>query len=118
MKLGETAGAERERHGKPLDGLRVLAVEQVQAMPFGTQLMAFLGADVYKIEHPVTGESGRQSQTSLIDDDGSRVGATYIRTNLSKKSIGLDLKREEGRALFRRLVPHFDIVAENFKPGS
>jgi crotonobetainyl-CoA:carnitine CoA-transferase CaiB-like acyl-CoA transferase len=118
MKLGEVAGAEREQYGKPLAGLRVLAPEQVQAMPYATQLMAMLGAEVVKVEHPITGESGRQAQPSLIDDDGRSVGATYLRNNLSKKSLGLDLKREQGRAIFRRLVPHFDVVAENFKPGT
>jgi formyl-CoA transferase len=45
------------------------------------------------------------------------VGATYLRNNLGKRGIVVDLKQEEGRALVRRLIPHFDVVAENYKPG-
>ena len=102
----------------PLEGVRILAVEQMQAMPFGTQLLARLGADVVKVEHPVHGESGRSGAPSLVDDDGSRVGATFLRNNLSKRSIGIDLKSPKGAALVRRLVPGFDVVVENFKPGT
>jgi formyl-CoA transferase len=112
------AGAGREPHGKPLEGIRVLAVEQVQAMPYATQLMGFLGADIVKVEPPGSGESGRQAQPSMRDDDGSSVGATFLRNNFAKRSVAIDLKLEEGRALFRRLLPHFDVVAENFKPGT
>jgi len=118
MKLGEVRHAERERFGKPLDGVHVLAVEQMQALPFATQLLAHLGARVVKVEHPAHGESGRASRPQITDRDGRAVGATYLRNNLSKKSLGLDLKHAEGRALFERLVPHFDVVAENFKAGT
>ena len=118
MRTGEIRHPERARFGKPLDGVSVLAVEQMQALPYATQLMAHLGARVVKVEHPESGESGRASQPSLTDRDGRRVGATYLRNNLSKKSLGLDLKHPEGRAIFERLVPHFDVVAENFKPGT
>ncbi len=118
MKLGEIRHGERAVWGKPLDGLRVLAVEQMQALPFATQLLAHLGADVVKIEHPVHGDSGRGSRPQINDRDGRAVGATYLRNNLSKRSLALDLKHAEGRAIFERLVPHFDVVAENFKPGT
>jgi formyl-CoA transferase len=118
MKIGEIRHAERSRYGKPLDGVRVLAVEQMQALPFATQLLAHLGADVVKVEHPVNGESGRGSRPQITDRDGRAVGATYLRNNLSKKSLALDLKNPEGRAIFERLVPHFDVVAENFKAGT
>lgn len=118
MKLGELRHADRARWGKPLDGVRVLAVEQMQALPFATQLLAHLGADVVKIEHPTRGESGRGSRPQIIDRDGRRVGATYLRNNLSKRSVALDLKHERGRALLERLVPHFDVLAENFTAGT
>jgi formyl-CoA transferase len=118
MRVGEIRHAERSRWGKPLDGVRILAAEQMQALPYATQLMAHLGAEVVKVEHPQSGESGRGAQPSLTDEDGRRVGATYLRNNLGKQSIGLDLKQDEGRELFKRLVPHFDVVAENFTPGT
>ncbi len=118
MRTGEIREADRARWGKPLEGVRVLAAEQMQALPFATQLLAHLGADVVKVEHPRQGESGRGAQPAITDDDGRRVGATYLRNNLSKKSVGIDLKHDEGRELFKRLVSHFDVVAENFTPGT
>src|SRR4051794_15315896 len=90
----------------------------MQALPYATQLLARLGADVVKVEHPTLGESGRASSPFLIDPDGRKVGATYLRNNFNKRSVGIDLKNPEGRELFLALVPKFDIVAENFKPGT
>ena len=52
MRLGDVANAAAAENGKPLDGVRVLALEQMQALPWGTQLLARLGADVVKVEHP------------------------------------------------------------------
>ena len=65
MRLGDVANAEAQQYGKPLDGVRVLALEQMAAMPFATQLLARLGADVVKVEHPVHGESGRAASPSI-----------------------------------------------------
>jgi crotonobetainyl-CoA:carnitine CoA-transferase CaiB-like acyl-CoA transferase len=117
MRVDEVRHTERGPE-RPLAGVRVLAVEQMQALPFGTQLLAYLGADVVKVEHPTAGESGRASRPQIVDRDGHRVGATYLRNNLGKRSIGIDLKKPGGAELVRRLVPHFDVIAENFKPGT
>lgn len=117
MRLGEIKNAERGSR-KPLHGIRILALEQMQALPYATQLMAQLGADVVKVEHPRTGDSGRGASPAIIDFDGRRVGATYLRNNLSKRSIAIDLKTPEGRDLVMRLVPGFDVVCENFTPGT
>jgi formyl-CoA transferase len=102
----------------PLRGVRVLAFEQMQALPYATQLLAFLGAEVVKIEPPERGESGRGARPALRDVDGRMVGATYLRNNLNKRSVAIDLKLPEGLDLVRRLVPRFDLVAENWKPGT
>ena len=118
MRVGEIRHEERAGWGKPLDGVRILALEQMQALPYATQLMAHLGADVVKVEHPRHGESGRGARPTIRDADGREVGATYLRNNLAKRSIGIDLKQDEGRELVKRLVPHFDVVAENYKPGT
>ncbi|MBI2705535.1 MAG: CoA transferase [Actinobacteria bacterium] len=118
MRLGDIANAGAREYGKPLDGVRILAAEQMQALPFATQLLARLGADVVKVEHPVHGESGRGSTPAMKDPDGRAVGATYLRNNLNKRSVGLDLKAPAGRDLFLRLAPRFDVVAENFKAGT
>jgi len=118
MRLGEIGNAAAAPNGKPLDGVRVLALEQMQALPFATQLLARLGADVVKVENPTGGESGRSSQPAMIDPDGRPVGATYLRNNLNKRSITIDLKAPRGRELLLALAPGFDIVAENFKAGT
>ena len=103
---------------RPLSGVRILAIEQMQALPYATQLMSRLGAEVVKVEHPVTGDSGRGALPAVADVDGESVGATYLRNALNKKSICIDLKSERGVELIKRLVPHFDVLGENFKPGT
>ena len=97
MRIGESKQVERGKWGKPLEGVRVLAAEQMQALPYATQLMAHLGAEVVKGEHPTQGESGRGALPRITDADGREVGATYLRNNLNKKSIGIDLKHASGR---------------------
>jgi crotonobetainyl-CoA:carnitine CoA-transferase CaiB-like acyl-CoA transferase len=117
MRLGDVANPDASRWGKPLDGVRVLAAEQMQALPYATQLLGRLGAEVVKVE-PLTGESGRGSLPAMTDPDGRNVGATFLRNNFSKRSVAIDLKTDAGRELFLRLVPNFDVVAENFKAGT
>src|SRR3954470_22473915 len=118
MRLGEIANAAAATYGKPLDGVRVLALEQMQALPFATQLLARLGADVVKVESTKGGDSGRAAQPGFPDPDGRNVGATFTRNNFNKRSICIDLKHPRGRELVLSLVPRFDIVAENFKSGA
>jgi crotonobetainyl-CoA:carnitine CoA-transferase CaiB-like acyl-CoA transferase len=103
---------------RPLEGVRVLALEQMQSLPFATQLLGRLGADVVKVEPPPAGELGRSSQPAMADPLGRPVGATFLRNNLGKRSVVVDLKDPRGRELLLRLVPRFDVVAENFKSGS
>jgi len=105
------------RPSGPLTGIRVLALEQMQALPFATQLLARLGADVVKVEPP-GGELGRSSQPSVPDPEGRAMGATFLRNNLGKRSICIDLKNPRGRQLVLDLAPHFDVVAENFRAGA
>ncbi|HLM65777.1 MAG TPA: CoA transferase [Acidimicrobiales bacterium] len=118
MQLGDVIGADGSGDGKPLEGVRVLAAEQMQALPFATQLLARLGADVVKVEHPTHGETGRGAHPAMVDPAGRRVGATFLRNNLGKRSVGLDLKHPRGRELFLALVPRFDVVCDNFRSGT
>ncbi|MEE9417086.1 MAG: CaiB/BaiF CoA-transferase family protein, partial [Acidimicrobiales bacterium] len=118
MKVGEVSDPGLSSNGKPLDGVRILAVEQMQSLPFATQLLARLGADVVKVEHPVRGDLGRGSQPSVPDSNGESVGATFLRNNLNKRSIGLNLKDPAAQDIFLALAPKFDVVAENFRPGA
>ena len=118
MKVGDVTAAEHQANGKPLDGLRVLAIEQMQSLPYATQLLARMGAEVVKIEHPVRGDLGRGSTPGVIDPEGRPVGGTYLRNNLNKRSVGMDLKNPTAIDLIRQMVPQFDVLAENLKPGT
>jgi formyl-CoA transferase len=118
MKLGEVVNPDAAHWGKPLTGVRVLALEQMQALPYATQLLGRLGADVVKIEAPGTGDLGRTSLPAMADPEGRSVGATFLRNNLSKRSLVIDLKKPAGRDLALRLAPRFDVVAENFRAGA
>ena len=103
---------------RPLEGIRVLAVEQMAALPFATQLMARLGAEVVKVEHPAGGDSGRGSLPAVHDPDGRSVGATFLRNNLGKRSVCIDLKQPEGVDLVLRMATRFDVFGENFRAGT
>jgi crotonobetainyl-CoA:carnitine CoA-transferase CaiB-like acyl-CoA transferase len=118
MRLGEIANPDAQSYPRPLEGVRILAAEQMQALPYATQLLARLGAEVVKVEHPEHGESGRGAHPAMADPDGRPIGATFLRNNLDKRSVGLDLKSPEGRDVFLRLAANFDVIAENFKPGT
>ncbi len=117
MRLGEIVNEAAAGSGKPLDGVRILALEQMQALPYATQLLARLGADVVKVEPP-SGDLGRGATPAMTDPEGRRVGATFLRNNLNKRSICIDLKDPRGRQLVLDLAPHFDVIAENSKAGS
>jgi formyl-CoA transferase len=74
MRVGEIIPAAFGDGARPLTGVRILAVEQMQALPFATQLLAHLGAEVVKVEHPVHGDCGRGSLPAVADADGRQVG--------------------------------------------
>jgi len=118
MRLGDVANAAAAGNGKPLDGVRILAIEQMQALPYATQLLARLGAEVVKVENPQGGDLGRGSQPAMTDPHGRTVGATFLRNNLNKRSVCIDLKSDAGRRLVLDLAPRFDVVAENSKAGA
>ena len=97
----------------PLAGLRVLAVEQYGAGPFGTLYLADLGADVVKVEnHNEGGDVGRQVGPHFFGPGDSQFFQTF---NRNKKSITLDLKRPEGREAFLALVKTADAVLDNLR---
>ena len=97
----------------PLDGIRIVDLTQVQAGPSCTQIFAFLGADVIKIEEPVSGDRTRRQQ-SVRDDVDSFY---FIVFNANKRSLTLNLKDDRGREIILKLVGQADIVVENYGPG-
>ena len=94
-----------------LSGIRVLDVTQVMAGPFCAMLLADLGADVIKIEPPA-GDSTRQMPGGINGDTPS-----FNAVNRGKRSVRLNLKVPEGRAVFERLARSTDILIENYRPG-
>ena len=97
----------------PLEGVRIIAVEQYGAGPYGTQLLADLGAEVIKIENPFTGgDVSRFVGPHFIGDKDSQFFQTF---NRNKKSLSLDLKSSEGRTAFEALVITADAVANNLR---
>ena len=102
-------------HGA-LAGLRVIDLTQMLAGPYCTMLLADQGADVVKIE-PVEGEPTRGFGPFRADDTAQHFGGYFQSTNRNKKSVGIDLKSADGKALFRRLARDADVVVENFRAG-
>lgn len=98
------------QHGA-LAGLRVIEVGNYIAGPYAGTLLADLGATVVKVEEPVSGDVVRGFEPRI---DGT--SSAFRRLNRNKESIGLDLKRKDGLAVFRRLVQGADVLIENLRP--
>ncbi|WP_353649291.1 CoA transferase [Nakamurella sp. A5-74] len=101
----------------PLVGIRVLDLTQVLAGPWGTQLLADLGADVIKIEPPGGGDQARRSFISGADTQLGADNAAFRAVNRNKRSVVIDLRSEAGRAVLHRMALGADVVIENFRPG-
>ncbi len=98
----------------PLEGIKVLDFTGVQAGPSCTQLMAWFGADVLKIERPGVGDVTRRQLRDIPDVD-----ALYFTTlNSNKKSLELDTKTPQGKEILEKLIREADILVENFAPGA
>lgn len=96
-----------------LEGIRVLDTSTVIAGPFGAALLGDFGADVLKVEMPGKGDSGR-NMGPLYEKKSLR-WASFAR---NKRSITLDLRKEEGKDIFLKLVAQSDIIIENFRTGT
>ncbi|MGC9092624.1 MAG: CaiB/BaiF CoA transferase family protein [Bacteroidota bacterium] len=101
---------------KILSGVRVLDLTNVLAGPFATVHLALLGAEVIKIENPVGGDLARKLGASPKLNT-QLMGTSFLAQNANKKSVTLNLKPEEGKEIFRKLVKTADVVVENFRPG-
>ncbi|HEY3707766.1 MAG TPA: formyl-CoA transferase [Amycolatopsis sp.] len=99
--------------GKALEGVRVLDMTHVQSGPSSTQILAWLGADVIKLETPGRGDITRGQLRDLPGVDS----LYFTMLNANKRSITLNMKSEEGKKVFTELVSSVDVLVENFGPG-
>jgi len=98
---------------KPLEGIRVLDLGHVLAMPTYTMQLADLGAEVIKIERP-----GIDDNSRYFGPFKNKESAYFISINRNKKSITLDLKKDQGKIIFKELLKISDVVAENYRPDT
>ena len=101
---------------QPLSNIRVLDLTHMLSGPYGSMILADLGAETIKVE-PLTGEGTRKLLATDPNNSLDGMGAYYITLNRNKKSVAVDLKTEEGLALFKDLVVNVDVVISNFGAG-
>ena len=98
---------------RPLEGITVVALEQVIAGPFATRQLAELGARVIKIERPETGDASRSYDSTVRG-----LSSHFVWVNRSKESLALDVKHPEAREVLDRLVAKADVFLQNLAPGA
>ncbi|RZL75001.1 MAG: CoA transferase [Rhodococcus sp. (in: high G+C Gram-positive bacteria)] len=94
---------------KPLQHIRVLEIGGYISAPYSTSILCGLGAEIVKVEKPQTGDDFRR--------DLDHRSPYFVQYNAGKKSLAVDIKRPEGVALVRALLPKFDVLIENIRPG-
>ncbi|MBT3429529.1 MAG: formyl-CoA transferase [Proteobacteria bacterium] len=99
---------------KALEGVRILDMTHVQSGPTCTQLLAWFGADVIKIERPGVGDATRGQLRDVADADS----LYFTMLNHNKRSLTLNTKDEKGKQVFTRLIETCDVMVENFAPGA
>src|ERR1043166_693835 len=97
---------------RALDGVRVVAFEQVLSGPFCTSILGDMGADVIKVERPGTGDLIRHWDTAVRG-----LSSGYVWLNRNKRSLTVDVKQEKGREILHRLIARADVFFENYAPG-
>ena len=100
--------------GKALDGVRILDFTHVQSGPTCTQLLAYMGADVIKVERPGVGDITRGQLRDVKGADS----LYFTMLNGNKRSITIDSKHPKGKEVLERLIRHCDVLVENFAPGA
>src|SRR5262245_47699537 len=98
---------------KPLDDVFVVDLSRILSGPVCTIMLADMGAHVIKVEPPPTGDDSRQWGPPFIGG----ISTYFLSVNRNKKSLGLNLKAEDGRRILRKLIERADVLIENFRPG-
>jgi len=100
----------------PLSKIKVIDLTNVLSGPFCGHLLAHMGAEVIKVETPLTGDLARQLGASQ-ELNKKKMGVSFLAQNAGKKSLTINLKSSEGKEIFKRLVRSADVLIENFRPG-
>ena len=105
---------------QPLDGINVLDLTRVLAGPTSTQVLGDLGANIIKIERPLTGDDSRNLGPPYLDKNSKNPmeSAYFLSVNRNKKSVELNLTKKEGQEIAKKLVKNCDILVENFRAGN
>jgi formyl-CoA transferase len=99
---------------KALEGVKILDMTHVQSGPTCTQLLAWFGADCIKVERPGVGDATRGQLQDIPDVDS----LYFTMLNSNKRSLTLNTKSDDGKAIFTKLIEHCDVMVENFAPGA
>src|SRR3989440_3354919 len=99
---------------KALSGIRIIAMTHNEAGPACAQILAFLGADVIKVEEPKGGDVARRNMRDKPDSDS----LFFLLFNANKRSLTLNLKTDDGKRLFKEVIAKSDVLLENFGPGA
>src|SRR5216684_5881460 len=103
----------RTKLPRPLEGVTVVALEQVIAGPFATRQLAELGARVIKIERPGSGDASRSYDQTVLG-----LSSHFVWVNRSKESLALDLKQKAAQDVLRSLIARADVLVQNLAPGA
>src|SRR6516225_4596905 len=102
---------------KPLEGVRILEVASHVFVPIAGGVLAEWGAEIIKIEHPETGDPYRGLVTAGLHRTHGGVDISFLSANRGKRSVGLDLKSPEGRAVLARMLATADVFLTNLREG-
>jgi crotonobetainyl-CoA:carnitine CoA-transferase CaiB-like acyl-CoA transferase len=108
-------------HPRPLDGVKVLDLSRVLAAPFCSQILGDMGANIIKVERPHKGDDSRMYGPAFLEGptpEDPPQSAFYLSANRNKRSITIDISKQEGQELVRDLAKGADIVLENFRVGT
>ena len=103
--------------GRPFEGIRIIDATHVLAGPFAAYQLALLGADVVKVEHPEEPDQSRGTGPDLALNRGG-MGVYALTQNANKRAVTLDLRKEGGKEVMRRLLAGADVLVENYRPGA
>lgn len=112
LNVGRSDASQDKPRRLPLEGVRVVECGHLIAGPFAGTILSYFGADVVKVEPP-TGDQVRDYR--MLDE--SKTSLWWYSLGRNKRSVAIDMKKPEGRALVRELVDQSDVFIENFRPG-